>query len=311
MSADNNERSCDIALVSVSIDLGAGRRGVDMGPSALRIAGLSAAIEQLGYTIRERGTVTARGQESVDIGNSSAQYLEEVSSVCEQARAEVLRGLEEGYFPVILGGDHSISIGTVRAVADHVRMTQQQSIGLIWVDAHTDMNTPHTSPSGNIHGMPMAVLTGQDVGPLSALTGSEPSVKPENVSMIGVREVDRKERELVRDAGIRVFTMKEMDERGVARCMDEAIERASTGTAGFHLSYDLDSVDPMVAPGVGTPVPGGLTYREAHLISEKAAQSGSLLSFELVELNPVRDDRNRTAEIGVGLIASALGKTIL
>lgn len=300
----------DVALISVSIDLGAGRRGVDMGPSALRIAGLAHAVESLGYAIRERGTVTAQGPESVEIGDPTARYLEEVGWTCQQARILVRRALDDDTLPIILGGDHSIAIGTVRAVSEHAR-ERDDAIGLLWIDAHADMNCPSTSPSGNIHGMPLAALTGQDVGPLEALCGAERAVDPERVCIVGARDLDPAERERVKASGVRVYTMTEVDERGLAECMDEAIERVTTGTAGFHASYDLDVLDPMVAPGVGTPVPGGLTFREGHLICEKIARSGKLLSFELVELNPVRDLENRTGRVGIGLIASALGKTIL
>ena len=208
--------------------------------------------------------------------------------------------------PLVLGGDHSIAIGSVAGVS-RFYARRRERIGLIWVDAHSDMNTPGTSPSGNVHGMPLAVLTGHGPQVLRSLADRHPAVRPENVSMIGVREIDPAEREVVRSSGVRVFTMSEVDERGIAACVDEAIARAGAGTAGFHLSYDLDSLDPMIAPGVGTPVPGGLTFREGHLICEKVARSGGLVGLEVVELNPVLDARNRTARMAVGLIASAAG----
>ena len=217
------------------------------------------------------------------------------------------RSLDRGWLPLILGGDHSLSIGSVGAVADHWR-ERGESIGVIWVDAHTDMNQPHTSPSGNIHGMPLATLLGHGE---PRLTRGRASVQPGNVSVLGARSIDPGERELIRELGVRVFTMSEVDERGVAACMSEALQRANDGTGGFHLSLDLDALDPAVAPGVGTPVRGGLTYREGHLVCEKASRSGGLVSLEVVELNPVLDDRNRTALLGVGLVASALGATIL
>jgi arginase len=302
--------SRDLALVSVSIDLGAGRRGVDMGPSALRIAGITPALQDLDYSVREIGTVNAAGPESVDPGDSRAKFLEEIRGVCQRTHDLVLGAMDQGCFPVILGGDHSLSMGSVAAVADHYR-NRDQSIGLIWVDAHTDMNTPETTPSGNIHGMSLAILTGHGPESLTGIGGGRPSVDPERVSVIGAREIDGKERELVKESGIRVFTMDEVDRRGAAACMDEAVERATDGTAGFHISFDLDSIDPMQAPGVGTPVDGGLTYREAHLVAEKAWESGRMVSFEMVELNPVLDERGRTAHLGVEIAASALGKTIL
>lgn len=300
----------DVAVVSVSIDLGAGRRGVDMGPSALRIAGMTSAVEELGYTVRESGTVTAGGFETVETGDPRLRFLDEIVDVAERTHACVTSGLDHGCLPLILGGDHSLSIGSVSAVARHYRQ-EKRRVGVIWVDAHADMNRPETTPSGNIHGMSLAVLMGFGHERLTALSGGEPSVRPENVTVLGARQLDQGERDLISELGVRVITMSEIDERGAAACMDEALERANDGTVGFHLSYDLDSLDPMEAPGVGTPVQGGLTYREGHLVCEKAAATQRLVSFEMVELNPVLDDRNRTAHMAVGLIASALGQSIL
>ncbi|MDE2793394.1 MAG: arginase [Gemmatimonadota bacterium] len=297
----------DIALVSVSIDLGAGRRGVDMGPSALRIAGITGELESIGHSVTEFGTITAGGLETTEAGESALRFLDEIEKVVGRTREAVRAGLDGACFPLVLGGDHSLSIGSVAAVAEHYRR-QDRSIGVIWVDAHADMNRPETTPSGNIHGMSLAVLLGRGH---PRLTHRVPSVKPENASVLGARELDAGEKRLISELGIRVFTMSEIDERGAATCMDEALERANAGTAGFHLSLDLDALDPRVAPGVGTPVQGGLTYREGHLVCEKAARSGRLLSLEVVELNPVLDDRNHTAVLAVGLVASALGKTIL
>ena len=297
-------------MSSVSIDLGAGRRGVDMGPSALRIAGLTGVVEGLGHTVEEMGTVTAGGFETTRTGPSALRFLDEIHEVAKDAGENVRAGLEGGCFPLILGGDHSLSIGTVSAVARHHR-AKGDSIGIIWVDAHADMNRPETTPSGNIHGMSLAVLMGHGHERLTELAGDGPALRPGNVSVLGARALDEGERTLIRELGVRVFTMSEIDERGVGPCMDEALERANQGTAGFHLSYDLDSLDPQEAPGVGTPVQGGLTYREGHLVCEKAAASGRLLSMEMVELNPVLDDRNKTAQMAVGLVASALGRTIL
>ena len=300
----------DIALISVSIDLGAGRRGVDMGPSALRIAGITAEVESIGHRVLESGTVTAGGFETTDTGESTLRFLTEIVDVAERTRNRVAKGMEDGCMPLILGGDHSLSIGSVAAVAAEYAK-RNESIGLIWVDAHTDMNRPHTSPSGNIHGMSLAVLMGHGDERLVGLGGRDQAVNPKNVSVLGARQLDAGEKALVSELGVRVFTMSEIDDRGVSVCMDEALERANAGTGGFHVSFDLDSLDPREAPGVGTPVQGGLTYREAHLVCEKAARTGGLVSFEMVELNPVLDDRNHTAVLGVGLVASALGKSIL
>ena len=326
-----------IALVSVYLDLGAGRRGVDMGPSALRIAGLTSALEALGHEVEEVGTVYAGDPERTSPGESRGEggralYLEEILDVCRRTHELVLGSLARDCLPLILGGDHSLSIGTVSAAAAHHR-SRGDSIGLIWVDAHTDLNTPETTPSGNVHGMPLAILLGEGAGLIAGTaspgwmldkheTGFEGgegapggpglvALRPEHVSILGVRETDPLERGRISELGVRIFTMSEIDERGVAACMDEAIARASSGTAGYHLSFDLDVIDPMIAPGVGSAVDGGLTFREAHLLCEKVARSEKLLSLEMVELNPVLDERNRTARLGVELIASALGKTIL
>lgn len=301
----------DLSMTSVSIDLGAGRRGVDMGPSALRIAGVNERLESLGYRVREVGTVHAGEPEFTSEGDDRLKFFSEILDVCRRTHGAVHDSLASGALPLILGGDHSLSIGSVSAVARHHAVTDQR-IGVLWVDAHTDMNTPDITPSGNIHGMSLAVLIGHGHPDLVGMWGGEgPAVRPENVCVIGARSIDPAERELVRESGIRVFTMTEVDERGIAACMDEALERLTDGTAGFHLSLDLDGLDPMIAPGVGTPVNGGLTYREGHLVCEKVARADALVSLELVELNPVLDERNRTGRLGVELLASALGQAIL
>lgn len=301
----------DIGVVAVSIDLGAGRRGVDMGPSALRVAGLRERLEGMGYRIREGGTVHAHGPEAAPQGESRLRYLDEITQVCQETRTLVTEALDQGCFPLILGGDHSLSIGSVAAVSAHHR-ARGERIGCLWVDAHTDMNTPETTPSGNIHGMSLAVLAGRGPRSLTELGGIQaPAVEPRNICVIGARDIDESEKEMVKESGIRVFTMSEIDERGIGPVVDEALERLNDGTAGFHLSYDLDGLDPQVAPGVGTPVPGGLTYREGHLVCEKIARSGTMVSLEVVEVNPVLDQENRTARMAVELVASALGKAIL
>jgi arginase len=281
-----------------------------MGPSAIRLAGLGHALENLGVTVNEVGTVNASGPEVIQEGGSRARYLSEIFEVCRRTNSRVTSALREGWFPLILGGDHALSVGSVSAVSS-VHRENGHRVGLIWIDAHADMNTPATTPSGNIHGMAMAILLGHGPESLVSIGGDTPAVSGQHVSILGARELDPGERRLVGETGIRVFTMTEIDERGVGPCMDEALERASDGTAGFHLSMDLDGIDPMEAPGVGTPVPGGLTYREAHLLCEKAFRSQGLLGFEVVELNPVLDHGNQTARLAVELIASTLGKTIL
>jgi arginase len=298
------------AILSVHMDLGAGRRGVDMGPSAIRLAGLARGIEGLGWRVREMGSVFVREPEAMPQGRSSARYLTEVLEVCTRLKAHALEALAEGAFPITLGGDHSIAMGSVAAVAQHHRR-EEQPVGLLWVDAHTDINTPETSPSGNLHGMPLAHLLGLGLPALRALAGPRPAVDAQHVAVLGARSVDAGEREVVRRSGVRVYSMSEIDERGFAACLKEAVARVTSGTAGFHLSFDLDGVDPRYAPGVGTPVPGGLTYREAHLACETAAATGALLGLDMVELNPTLDDRNQTGQLAVELILSALGKTIL
>lgn len=301
----------DLGVVSVSLDLGAGRRGVDMGPSALRVAGLTERLEHLGYVVREAGSVTAEQPEAVQVGESRLRFLDPVSEACRETYRRVARVLADGCFPLVLGGDHSLSIGSVLALAAH-HGARGERVGVLWVDAHTDMNTPATTPSGNIHGMSLAVIAGLGPERLTRLMGDPaPAVDPRNICVIGARDIDRAEKEVVRSSGIRVFTMTEIDERGIAVVMDEALERLNDGTAGFHLSYDLDGLDPRIAPGVGTPVPGGLTYREAHLICEKVARTDRLLSLEVVEVNPVLDSENLTARTAVDLVASALGQAIL
>jgi arginase len=255
--------------------------------------------------------VNARDPEITHLGETRLRYLDEITEVCRDTYRLVKDALEHGCFPLLLGGDHSLTIGSGSAMADHYR-EEGQSIGVLWVDAHTDMNTPETTPSGNIHGMSLAVLAGRGPEALTSLMGGQtPAVDPKNICVIGARDIDEEEKAVVREAGIRVFTMTEVDERGISACVDEALERLNDGTAGFHLSYDLDGLDPRIAPGVGTPVPGGLTYREGHLVCEKIARSGTMLSMEVVEVNPVLDIRNGTAEMAVELVASALGKAIL
>lgn len=298
------------AVLAVHMDLGAGRRGVDMGPSAIRLAGLTPRIEALGWKVKEMGSVFVREPEAIPQGRATARYLPEVHDVCTRLKAGAAQALAEGALPITLGGDHSIAMGSVSAVALHHRRLEQR-IGLLWVDAHADINTPETSPSGNLHGMPLAHLLGLGLPSLRALSGPRPAVDPEHVALLGIRSVDAGEREIVRRTGVRAYTMSEIDERGFSVCLKEALARVTAGTAGFHLSFDLDGVDPRYAPGVGTPVPGGLTYREAHLACEASAVSGALLGIDMVELNPTLDERNRTGQLAVELILSALGKTIL
>ncbi|MDA1196095.1 MAG: arginase [Planctomycetota bacterium] len=298
------------ALISVHMDLGAGRRGVDMGPSAIRVARVSERIAALGRPVEELGSVYTREPETVEVGAANARYHSEILDVCCRLRGLVQEARARGSFPVVLGGDHSIAMGSVSGQALHHR-SRGEKLGLLWIDAHTDINLPETSPSGNIHGMPVSHLLGRGLPDLASLAGPEPAVDAAHVAMLGVRSVDRREREIVTETGVRVFTMTEIDERGLAACVRDALKIVTTGTGGFHLSFDLDGVDPRYAPGVGSPVPGGFTYREAHYICEAAARHGGLVGLDMVELNPTLDARNATAELAVQLILSALGKTIL
>lgn len=299
-----------IVIGNVHMDLGAGRRGVDMGPSAIHLAGLNRGIEQLGHTVVDTFALGVRSQEMLEVGDPHARFLEEITQVCSALADRVESALEAGQFPVMLGGDHSVAIGTISGISRYWRKRGKR-IGVLWVDAHTDVNTPATSPSGNIHGMPLAVLLGHGPRELVAIAGERPALDARNVCVIGARDVDTGESSFVRDIGLRVYTMSELDERGTALCAREAIERCLDGTAGLHLSFDLDGVDPQHAPGVGTAVPGGLNLRESHLICEKVAATRRVLGVEMVELNPVIDSENRTGKLAVWLILSALGKTIL
>jgi arginase len=297
-------------IIGVPMDLGAGRRGVDMGPSAIRIAGLNQAIKLLGYEVSDAGNVHVRPAEAIERSSPRAHFLPQIAEAVEDLAARVEAALDDGSLPVILGGDHSIAIGSVAGVASFYRKRHQR-VGIIWLDAHTDVNTPETSPSGNIHGMPLAALLGQGAHELTHVAGFAPKVLPENVAVIGARSIDPGEREFVKSTGIRVFSMSELDERGLPDVVAEAVEIASMNTAGFHVTMDMDFIDPFYAPGVGTPERGGATYRESHLAMEKIAGSGRVLSVELTEVNPVFDTQNQTAQLAVELILSALGKKIL
>ena len=302
------KRRCKI--IGVPMDLGAGRRGVDMGPSAIRIAGLNQAIALLGYDVTDAGNVHVAPAESLPQTNPRARYLPQIAEASEELARMVEQSLDEEALPVVLGGDHSIAIGSVAGMASYYRKRNKR-IGLIWLDAHTDINTPETTPSGNIHGMPLAALLGHGARELTHVAGFAPKVLPEHVAVIGARSVDPGEREMIRSLGVRVFTMSELDERGLSSVIEEAVDLASRNTAGIHVTMDMDFIDPFYAPGVGTPERGGATYRESHLAMEKIAESGAVLSVELTEVNPVYDTVNQTAQLGVELILSALGKKIM
>jgi arginase len=299
-----------ISILGAPLDLGAGRRGVDMGPSALRLAGLNAKLERLGYQVEDLGNVAVAQQESTPTGPENAKYLAQISKTCEKLAGMVEGVVSAENFPLVLGGDHSVAVGTVSGVS-HSYRERGEKIGLIWVDAHADMNTPESSPSGNVHGMPLACCLGRGPKELTGILGYSPKVDGRNVVLIGIRDVDENERHGVRESGVTAFTMRDIDELGLGHVMERAIAIANHGTAGFHLSFDMDAVDPREAPGVGTPVRGGMTYREAHLAMETICDCKGLVSMEVVEVNPVLDEANRTALLAVELITSAMGKKIL
>lgn len=299
-----------LSITNVHLDLGAGRRGTDMGPSAMHVAGLVPELRRLGHQVHDVVSIGSKSFEALDPGDPSARFLPVIEQTVTRLADRVEEACKQSLFPLVLGGDHAQAVGTVAGLARYYR-AQQKKIGLVWVDAHTDMNTPQTTPSGNVHGMPLACLLGRGPENLVRLAGDVPALDPRNVVIVGAREVDPGEVALVEETGVRVYTMTELDRRGTAVCLEEAFNRAMDCTDGVHLSFDLDAVDPQHAPGVGTPVPGGLSLRESHLVCEMAAALGCLVGLEVVELNPTLDLANQTGRLAVWLILSALGKSIL
>jgi len=281
-----------------------------MGPSAVRVAGLEARLEAVGHNVEDGGNVAVAIPEQKKEGAAHAKYLKEITATCTKSAELVMKTLEAGKVPLVLGGDHSVAAGTVAGVAEFYRKLNQK-IGLIWIDAHSDMNTPETSPSGNVHGMPLAAIMGLGPSDLADIYGFSPKVQPENCVLVGIRDVDAHEKENIRRAGVEVFTMRDIDERGMRSVMEEALRMAGRGTAGYHVSLDMDWIDPEDAPGVGTTGWGGATYREAHLAMEIISDHGRMLSMEIVEVNPVIDEHNQTADLAVELALSAFGKKIL
>jgi len=292
------------------MDLGQSRRGVDMGPSALRVAGLLSRLKQLGHHVEDIGNVSVKQPEEQHFGEKHAKYLREIAETCRGLAEITERSLEEDCLPLVLGGDHSLAAGSGSGVSTFFRK-QGKRVGYIWLDAHGDVNTPDGSPSGNVHGMPLAALMGHGPADLVDIGGFRPKIEPHNVVLVGVRELDTKERRLIKDSGVHAFTMRDVDERGMREVMSDAIRYATDDAAGAVVSLDLDFVDPSDAPGVGTPVRGGVTYREAHLALEMIADSETMVSLEVVEINPVIDEHNKTALLAVELILSGLGKKIL
>ena len=299
-----------VSILGVPLGYGASMAGVDMGPAALRVARLNQRIARLGYTVHDLGDMRLERPQTFPEVDDKLKYVREISNTCEQLAKEVEAILEARQLPLVLGGDHSIAIGSFAGVASHYKK-QDQTVGLLWFDAHADINTPETTPSGNIHGMPLAALLGYGAPELTNIAGFAPKLDPQLCVHVGARDIDAGEREMIRKLGIRFFTMREIDERGMSACMDEAIAIASRGTGGYAVTFDVDVLDPGDAPGSGTLVRGGLTYREAHLGMEKVAEAGGMRSLEIVEINTALDVNNKTAELGVELILSALGKTIL
>jgi arginase len=307
----------EVHVIGVPLDHGAGRRGVNMGPSAIRVAGLHPKLAGLGYQVVDRGDLHVRAPETESSGAANAKYLPLIADVCAELAGAVESVFERGGFPLVLGGDHSIAIGTIGGIAKSLHNTKgttadgPPNLGVLWFDAHGDINRPETSPTGNIHGMPVSCLLGQGPPELTGVAYEGIKVPAARFVQIGLRDIDLAEKKLLRESGITVYTMADVDRRGLATVMNEAIAIASDGTDMLHCSFDIDSVDPRVAPGTGTPKLGGLTYREAHLALEMIAETGRLTSMEMVEVNPALDDQNRTAELAVEFIASALGERIL
>ena len=305
-----NQTEKSVHIVNVPLDLGASRRGTDAGPSAFRIAGLRRAISGLGYTISAETDIPVPIMETRQIADSNARFKDEILSVCVQLAEQTRDILDSGEIPLIIGGDHSIAMGTVSGVSAYFR-NKSEKAGLIWFDAHGDMNLPESTPSGNIHGMPLAHLLGYGDPQLSSILGADPAVAPENVALIGIRDIDRVEREFINRSGITAFTMRDIDQLGMSEVSRRALEVVNADTAGFHVSFDLDGCDPEVIPGSGTLVPGGVSFREAHLLLEECASNGRMTSMDVVELNPFLDQANISAERAVTLIQSAFGRSIL
>lgn len=299
-----------VHLVGVPLDLGGGRRGVDMGPSAVRIAGLAERLASMGFLVVDQGDVAAPIPETRAPRDPTKKYIREIARVCQRLYAHVRASHDAGAFPIVVGGDHSLAAGSVGATSDFAASTGRD-IGLVWVDAHGDMNTPTTTTSGNVHGMPLSALLGPEPAELARIGGRSPKVRAEKTVIIGVRNLDDLEKARIRDSHVHLFTMKDIDRYGIAEVMERAIALAGHDTLGIHLSFDLDACDPAIAPGVGTPVKGGLDYREAHMVMEMLADSNRLIGLDLVEVNPILDVQNQTAILGTELVLSALGMRII
>ncbi len=299
-----------IQIIGVPLDLGASRRGTDAGPSALRISGLGSSLEKMGYEVLLEKDIPVPSMETTKDKKNGSYFKPEILQVCTQLAETTFQTFHSGAFPLVIGGDHSIAMGTVSGVASYF-IKKQQDIGLIWFDAHGDMNTPESSPSGNLHGMPLAHLLGYGDKQLCEIMGYKTKLKAENVVLVGVRDIDTMERKLIQHSGIKIFSMRDIDEQGMAQICKQAIDIVTSNTAGFHLSFDVDVCDPSVIPGSGTLVPGGVSFREAHLLLEYCADSAKMISMEVAELNPFLDQLNVSANRTVALIKSAFGQRIL
>jgi arginase len=299
-----------VHIIGVPLDLGGNRRGVDMGPSAIRIAGIGERLATMGSVVVDKGNLEAPIPETRAERDPHKKYIREIARVCQRLYQQVSQSIADGALPIVLGGDHSLAAGSVGASADSMR-ARGAELGLLWIDAHGDMNTPATTTSGNVHGMPLAALVGDEPAELARIGVRTPKLRADKVVLIGVRNLDDLEKQRIRDAGIHIFTMKDIDQHGIAVVMKRAIGLASKGTAGIHVSFDLDVCDPAIAPGVGTPVKGGLDYREAHMVLEMVADSGRLAGLDLVEVNPILDVQNQTAILAAELALSATGMKII
>lgn len=309
-SRSANSQRHPVHIIGFPMDLGADRRGVDMGPSALRIADIDNRIRRLGYEVHDEGDVSVSRQEVLKVDHPKLKYLPQIAESCGNLARSVKRVLDNGGFPLVLGGDHSMSIGTIAGLAGHCRENGKR-LGVIWIDAHADINTSETSPSGNIHGMPVAVSIGLGASELRTVGGDFRKLEPENIVMIGLRSVDLGEKQVIREKNISAYTMTDVDKLRIDKVVEQALDYLQERADHIHVSFDLDSVDPTIAPGVGTPVPGGLTYREAHLAMEIIAERGALSSLEVAEVNPILDRKNKSAKFAAELVASAMGKRIL
>jgi arginase len=306
----NKKINKKIGLVGFPMDLGADRRGVDMGPSAIRYANLEEKLEKLGYKVTDFGDIDIKILETQRIRNSKLKYLPEITKTSKVLAKKVEGLMNKNYFPLIIGGDHSTAIGTIAGISNYCRK-RNQTLGIIWIDAHADMNTEDTTPSGNIHGMPLAVALGLGDKRLIKINGYSPKVNVENVALIGIRDVDFHESKNIKKLGLNVYTMTEVDKLGVHRIIAKVLNDFKNKVDHIHISFDMDGIDPDFAEGVGTPVPGGLTYRESQLLMEMVADCGCMNSLEMLEVNPILDSKNKTAYLATELIISALGKTTL